>query len=496
MAIIVPLEGAPGWIHRAERFCVDWQSSAQPEDFEVEIIYSFLSTPENAKDPPSPRRICRQPFRTDTRVHWSDVDWRETIERLRGYLSKGELGNPRGATKVLLVDDEERTTWTVRSLPSEVVSLLRAAFKGSSKVEVRPANHGLSGAMCYFAQPFDPDAIKTQPTFVKVFPDNKKAYEEYARLQNEVKPYLEGEAFVQPDLSKWLQGVAYSIWITEIVRGPGGKSTSLGDVVRSKRHNAEQFRHLVREALSRTDVKGWQPDKGKVERTLLEEYLGSLVAREGDADRASRRRQILESEDGCHNWFSGLGVSVLERMGATFPKLNATGWATKRCHGDFHLENVMVRKSAQSVIPVLIDFSRAGTAHVVRDCVTLEVDLVVRGLGGVRKLADVNAAHTWLTRVLRGAGVRRDRMGRRVSQGSTQEVKVAAGIREARRHARIKLKTQDEEYAAAAMLRALEIVSYGNLSRDELVRAVGYINYQRQQIGGGKEKASADRLSH
>jgi len=462
MCIIVPVGSKTGG-EDAKVFAETMLEMLQPENCDLTIIYSSKkSFPEKWPSPPLDPRLIKD-FDNDPQLVPFDTNWLRTIEKLKTLKQRFRYPcNPKGRrVQVKFVRP------SIVPFPTEAGFLIRSAFKDMSKVVIESPRQGLSGSMVFAVQP-DLVAGKTSKKFLaKIYPDERKAWEEYERFQSHVKKYFSLFHYRQPDDARRYHGRGYSIFVTDLVTGPNGQPITLKDMITSKDFTSKQLTTFVSEILSALDDAWGRTYKiGSV--NLEWDYLRYCLKDE-------LRRRNLESENFYHSWFGPRldNVPFQKKLRLCGIPISLRGTKSRICHGDLHGDNIMVGHYKNNLIPVFIDFSRTGPKHSIMDLVTLESDAIIRCL-------DITNIQSFL----KGLRFRRQKVGAHV-RGSircqNQLRKVEAIINALRQNAILVHKVDEGEYTTAALLKTLEILSY-KLLQDQNERATTYVSYLCERI--------------
>lgn len=384
--IIVPIRSDKEGTNDPSEFTNIAAKTLQPEDAEISIIYScegYTSTPEKWPESCDPRPIKSYESVPDFITY--DKDWKSTLEKIK---SVGNHFNHTCNRIKSIVDIDivgiEPFQNSKPPFPSEATFLLRAAFKDMSKVIVEFPNQGLSGSIACYVQPFDKFQYKCKRVFVKIYPDHGKAIRDLWYFTRSVEPYIDSDHYPQYQHIRRHHGRAYSLLVTELAEGPNGCLT-FRDIINSEQYTTELVRDFIGKAilimdngnLSKKD-KGWKCNKSTKPRDLLEDYLLEFLEDQEKKDRRIR----LDSENICNKWFGNFsdGLPIENKIRDSLPKTYLQGMYSKTCHGDLHSDNIMVKSSNGSIFPVFIDFSRTEETHSLKDLVTLESDMIIRGL--------------------------------------------------------------------------------------------------------------------
>lgn len=307
-------------------------------------------------------------------LHCTSDDFRDRFENpalrvLASYLT-GQLHHgtetPRTAGTDAVADgdprptDDERTTHALNSLGRQtVIDVLKAMFPPPTTVVFQALTPGMSGSSVFLVYPHLGHSLL--PCVVKIGP-LAEIEAELRAWETHVKPYVRSKYL--PDvrnsvLSKEIGGIAYEA---------SGRTT----------------------LNQRLDVLA---QEGQLDR--VEGFLSSLLGIITDAWNVEKHRtlrNILAEDypltDGDLGAFENLcsslgGRTVLRRSEVAYVRaiwraeqipLDPVPWVS-RCHGDLYGDNVLVDDDDDLV---LIDFTKAGEQHYLRDFVTLEGDLILR----------------------------------------------------------------------------------------------------------------------
>lgn len=467
--LIVPLGSDEEGGDNAREFINMASNVLEPEDADLDIIYSTEGyTPARWLTNLEPRQIQSDDidypsFRTD------DRGWRYTIERLERLQKR--IRHQRYSHSVVKI---EFANEDVVPFPSEATFLLRAAFKEMSSVTVEFPSQGLSGSIACFIQPIDASGGKCKRVFVKIYLGHEKAQKDLKNFESHVEPYFASD-YYPPYQYRRYHGKAYSLLVTDLVKGPENKELTFKQMVlgeTSAKFSLEKVRSFILNVLAILDEK-WALKTPENRPDLLEEYIKKFLADQ-------EKRIILGSENNCHRWFGDVSdvLELTENIRRTIPEKLLTGTFSKVCHGDLHAENIMVKSSGGSLVPVFIDFSRTGETHSLKDLVTLESDMIIRGLGSIKSFSDKKTFRSFLeTLNFTTDNKECETEWTQNMNESLQLQKVQAIIKELRNNAISFHKVPPSEYECAALLKTLEVLSYGKLPHDKTVRATTYVTY-------------------
>ncbi len=331
MCIIVPLGPKTGG-RDAKIFAESMLDLLQPENSDLSIIYSTKKTfPKGwPPGPLDPRPI--KDFGNDPQLIPFDSDWRETKEKLNALkqLFRYLCNRQKRRVQVKFVKPSNVP------FPTEAGFLIRSAFKDMSTVLIDSPNQGLSGSMVFAVQP-DFASGKTSKRFLaKVYPDERKAWEEYEKFHNHVKRYLSHFNYPQPDDARRYHGRGYSIFVTDMVTGRRGQPVTFKDMITSKDYTLKELATFVPEILSALDV-AWESTSKVGSVDLLWEYLRYCLKDEF-------RKRNLESENFYHAWFGNRldNVPFEKKIRLCEIAISFRGTRSRICHGDLHGDNIMI----------------------------------------------------------------------------------------------------------------------------------------------------------
>jgi hypothetical protein len=308
--------------------------------------------------------------------------------------------------------------------------------------------------------------------FAKIYPDDKKALKDLTNYAEHVQ--LLGEDYSPAyQNERRYRGNKYSITISEIVDGPSAKQLTFGDMILSpegKNYSLKAVDDFISESFEVLDS-NW---KVKAEKSdLIEVYLEKKL-------KENENRSNLESENNCHRWFgvpADSSSSLEEKIRQTLPKSVLQGTTSKIIHGDFHIENIMVRqRKAFRIEPVFIDFSRTSETHALVDIVTLEADLIIRGLNGIGAFSNKQGALSFL-KFFDNSNSESINKWTYDAVELQQIEKVIHVIKRLRQIALDGYKSTQEEFLGARLLKTLEVLSYGSLGPSQSMRACAYVTY-------------------
>lgn len=457
----------------ASEFATLADQNLNPEDSDLQIIYSTEGTTPAPweKDKLDPRLIKPYddygPF-----LLTGDKDWSNTIRSLKELSVKlTPVVLPKHPVAIGL------TRGSDVSFPTEAAFLMRAFFSNMSNVTIEFPRQGLSGSISCVVTPVDLSGAALPQVFVKIYRGQEEAGRDLTNFTTYVKGQLEELSFPNYDVRRY-QGRRYSLLVTDLVQGPSKRAMTFKEMVMktgSENFSVAQVRDFVAKTLTTLDNgKEWQYVKKDCD--LLDAYLKKVFDK-------PKMQDNLESENACHRWFgtASENVALPERL-RKWLSSRLSGKYTKRCHGDLHADNIMVRDTSMGLSPVLIDFSRTGPTHPLKDLVTLESDMIIRGLGGVSSFSNSSTVQSFLVSI-------NDIRQRDINMWTydADEVllisRILAVIDELRKNATVDHKVPLSEYQCAALLKTLEVLSYGSLAHEQNVRAATYVTYLVDKLG-------------
>ncbi len=481
LAIVVPLGSTEEGTKNAREFAVTLERILQPEDPDLLILYStegltpthWPSRGELELDP----RLTRIFGDDSGRPQYvsEDSDWKRTIQILGSLKNRLRLErNPKQRTLVIDVSPSVHPSRELIRVPfpTEASVLLRSAFKDMAHIAIAFPRQGFSGSLAFAVTPFDSHGKKRKQFFVKVYPGSEKVFKEVENCLTYAESDLETGCYPPLVHQRRYQGKAYSLFVTELVDGPEDRPMTFRDILQSRRYSAQKVRTYILTALKKMD-QGWKSKTAQEPVDLLTAYLGDTLKRE---DRAGK----LESENKFNGWFGNCADSLPlnQKIRNSFSPDLLQGERSKICHGDLHTDNMMVKTFSQ---PIFIDFSRTGDTHPLKDLVTLESDLIIRGLDGVRELFPREQFALFLKSIPYDSN---DRKHKKLTTGirKQQVKKVLIVLSVLRKNAKSVHDASEAEYLLAALLKTLEVLSYGKLPFDQNERAVMYVTFARDRI--------------
>lgn len=458
-AIVVPL-GSTNDGNIILKFCEIAENILRPEDAYISIFYSTeKSTPEHF-----PRNIDPRPVKSyvnDPETLMQDINWQKTIEAIKSLKERVDLVTDSVPNRV----NVKALGKTEVPFPIEAVFLLRAAFNDMSKIDIKfPPKQGLSGSIACIVQPYDKAANKCALFFVKIYPDQQKANSELHNLKSFFSVYISPEYYAHYETFRRCKGRVFSIGVTDLAKGPQNKPLSFYKMLGSSTYSVVKIKSFIKKILS--VLEQFPTNEGTVKLDLCKEYLDFLST---NADREN----MLNSENICHRWFGNIAdpEKLIEKIKALLPDFALESVFQRICHGDMHGENIMIKKISDKLLPFFIDYSHVRYQHGIKDMITLETDIIIRGLEGI----DVILFLTSLEKKVKN---------NRLKLGNPHLLlanKCAVVIRELRRKAS-SYNVSEIEYSAACLLKTLSILSYGKLPFDQNQRADLYVKYLLQNI--------------
>jgi hypothetical protein len=454
----------------------------RPEDADVLVIYSSITgTPSGWQpgDPPDPRpTVTASGSETNSSavLELNDIDWIGSIRRIAAHNSI-----PRyRATSARLVNIEPSDRIVGRDappFPTEAGFLLRSAFKDMSAISVSAARQGLSGAMVFTVEAFDENSVAMPKKLAKIYPDEGKALKEYNNYKNYVDRYFKTPHHVPHyDNFRRYRGRGYSIFVMDLISDSDGNIVTLLDMIRDPKFDVTTVASLITSLLAVLSG-SWSGTILEDHQDLVDQYLGVLSSN----DKPERVRAI-ESEIVCNRWFGGSydRLSARQKIFSSFPATVLQGSNSKFCHGDLHCDNVLIDGRMRELIPIPIDFSRTGRGHFLKDLVTLECDVIIRGPDQIPALSNPTVISGWLRVVGSRSGEPID--GVSEAPHLLQMSKIAAVVGRLRADAQGTYNASLTEYRVSALLKTLDFLSYGHLTYDQTLRAVGYVNHLCHQL--------------
>jgi hypothetical protein len=451
LAIIVDLGSEAVAEETKSEFIRETSDLFWPEDAGIVLIYRTEgSTPAiwtGDKDP----RFIRLALNSAQFI-FGDKDWSRTAQRISECKNQKDQVFPR--LKVDVRVDQNQSGY----FSNEAKLLLRGAFREMSAVQVSFRKQGLSGSIGFMIQPFDREGHKASlKYFGKLYRDDSKANNDYNNWDALVRKTMSSLHYPSYDVGRSCKGKAFSLWVTELFEGPGNEVITFRDMVRSESYSVEQVCNFLHSALRVLD-QYWKATFREWATSLTDEYLPAKRWKE-------ERQRTLESE-----LIAGFGLGVgweqppEERLAKHIHPNVVKGKNIKRCHGDFHGDNIIPRCFEDKLIPAFIDFSNAHPSkHYLTDHVALETDLIVNGLD-TANIADFLELLRFDT--IFDLDVLQDRP--KLFQ------KIFHLIVILRADAKETYGADEVEYLSAALHKTLNLLSYGNYPPAEYERAIQY----------------------
>lgn len=462
VAIVVPVPIAPVPLGLANtgssdgnviiKFCSITENILRPEDAYVKIIYST----EGFTPAPMPQNYDPRPVKcyvNDPDILIEDRNWQKTIRVLESLKENIDPVSYSVPNRVIIEGLEKAEV----PFPVEALFLLRAAFNNMSKIDIKfPPKQGLSGSIACIVQPYDRASHKCALFFAKIYPDERKANSELQNLKAYFNTYIPPQYYAHYQTFRRCKGHAFSIGVTDLAIGPNNSPLSFNKMMQSSKHSVTEIESFITEIISVLDI--FPINEGEVKLDLFKEYLEFSNA---------EREKLLNSENICRKWFENIAgpEKLIEKIKATLPPTALESNFQRVCHGDMHGENIMVKKIGRKLSPFFIDYSHVEYQHGIKDLVTLEADIVIRGLEGIEVTPFLNS----LERKYRRKRARIDKRRRLLV------MKSASVIRELRKMAS-SYGVSVIEYFGACLLKTLSILSY-RLPFDQNQRADLYIKY-------------------
>lgn len=487
--IIVNLDANEAGKDNANEFVSTAAQIFEPEDADIHIVYSceaFTSTPEGWPDRADPRPIRN--YERDKLLDFTteDKDWKSTIRKLEHIGKYFRINHSKGKNSVDFAIAQSTVPF-----PSEAIFLIRAAFKDMSRIEVDFPKPGLSGSIACYAQPFDKRLNKCNRMFIKIYPKEAQAINELYHTVEFVENYIHADYYPKYHYFRRYHGKVYSVLVTDLTEGPDGSKT-FKDLIDDEKYSVAVVGDFIRNTLLIMNYgdllkrdRGWKCIECTEPKNLYDDYLGYFLSKD---DKKEDRKKKLWSENNCHKWFGTLvdlpEINHIEdKICCTFLAPNITGTYTKICHGDLHSENIMVKHEGDRLSPLFIDFSRTWETHSLKDLVTLETDMIIRGLRCIKSFSIAPVVKDFLNKLSFPADeTKYEKEWVADSAELTRLMKVLVVLKELRKDAVEFHKVSQKEYECAALLKTLEILSYGKLPHDQNVRATTYVTYLLERL--------------
>lgn len=454
-------------------------SCLEPEHADVTIIYScekLTGTPPKWPDGADPRPIKNQKDLESVDIHLNDTDWKLTITKIARLKQRLEL-----AFEVSEKSLEIAVSLSNVRFPLEAIFLLRAAFKEMSKIQVQFPPQGFSGSLVYIVRPTDRSGNKCRSLVTKLYPLPWKAEADLHNWGMYVAPYLASEHYPSYRNVRY-RGRIYSILVMEQMGGYKDCFT-LGEMIKSDVVTVEEIERFVEDLLMIMDYGdlqnkdlGWKTRHNDKRLDLIDVYLEKALDSTKDAETYAR----VDSNNICKNWFGDFadGLAVGDKIRASTRSNYLYSTSYKVCHGDLHADNIAARSHKGVPVPALIDFSQTSETHSLKDLVTLEADMIIRGLNGIKAFACEESVSDLLESLPFEIEQIPDETKWATGENEPPQLrKVLKIIQKLRINARDIHEASASEYETAAMLHALKILSFGNGSYDEVIRATTYVSH-------------------
>jgi hypothetical protein len=450
--IIVPFTSDDIGCEKISTFANATSKMFLPEHADIILIYSTEDvTPDEWIDGLDPRPIKR--FDDELHQIFGDSGWRHTIKELEISLRRinyktHSVGN---SLKIEFEDFKDVP------FPTQASFLMRAAFKDMSKILIKFPTQGLSGSIACVVEPFDSSGTECKQLFVKVYPDDRKAQKENSNFIL-LKPYIEAINYPEYDDLRRYRGQGYSLMVSDLTKGPSGKLTTFGEIILNTIYSKE----FVRTFLEGLLLIHKKLPRRKYDFNLWDEYIVKYFN--------EKMYKVIDSYNQVHRWFGAFAdaTPIKEKIRKTLPEAALTGTTFGMCHGDFHYDNIMLRDIDGKIVPVFIDFARAGWTHSVKDFVILETDLIIRGLKDQETLSQQDNILKFLDNLHKN--------------DTKERGKVNLVINLLRKGAFESYGATEIEYYGAALLKTLEVLSYGKLPFDQNERATTYVTYLLERL--------------
>jgi hypothetical protein len=459
VAIIVDLGTEEKGEELKKEFIVETSHIFLPEDADILIIYSNQgSTPKDWTGGKDPRFISR--VSTPPDVVYGDKEWSQVVQKLTNHRLQVTQYSPRHIVSIKCAEGQEV------HFPQEARLLLRGAFSEMSRIDVSFRRQGLSGSIGCIVQPYDVGDNKLSMRFFgKLYDDILTAQNDYRNWKDYIYNRMPSLHYPSYDLSRSCNGKRFSLFVSELVEGPGNEIITFRDMVESDRYSVLEVCEFLQSVLNVCE-KYWKVPLTEGSVDLVKEYLSAC--RPG-----SERLRTLESE-----MIGSLGLGNMEdltpqfRISKFINEGTLTGSKVKKCHGDLHADNIVPRCFEDKLIPAFIDFSKVHPArHFLADHATLEVDLIVNSLNS-----------TYDSESLKFLSVDELLDPRTYGHRLLRYQKIGNLLLLLRNNAEQVYGADKSEYLKAAFFRTLNVLSYGTLPIDEYGRATGYCKYLIQKL--------------
>lgn len=446
----------------------------EPELSDVAIIYSTEnSTPKYWPGALDPRPIKSYDQRLEPFATSYDTSWKNTISQLHQIKSTDRLArNPTYVNVGIGYSSES-------SFPTEASYLVRAAFKDMATVIIEFPKQGLSGSIACVAQPINSEGEYEKKFFAKIYPEQDKAQEDIDNHSKYITPLGVNFSPSYQPLRRY-KGKKYSIVVTDLIESPSNLQVSFSDLIFSNnpnRFSVKDVSDLLKNIFKAFNSE-WKIIPAK--HDLVEVYLTKFFSRPTNAS-------TLESENNCHRWFGTAADNKLlaEKIKQTIPSTALVGTISKVCHGDLHCDNIMIRQEGNDYRPVFIDFSRTKGTHALVDIVTLESDMIIRGLSGIRAFSTPQNVIGFLNGLDESEAAKQGpNQWSYDAEDLLQLAKVEVVIRELRKVAIKEYSATDHEFLGARLFKTLEVLSYGKLPPSQNMRACTYVKYLIGRLKG------------
>jgi len=479
IAIIVTLSSKEHGGQEALDFANAISQLLQPEDADILIVYSSITgTPEPWRLPADPHPILSAwENRRAVEVVYNDREWCQSIGKM--VVHQRTFRYPHVAGRIVEINPNAITGKDASPFPTEAGFLLRGALKEMSTISVASPRHGFSGAMVFTVEGFEQGIAVPKKFFAKIYPDEQEALREYDNYKNYVERYVARHYRPHYNDDRRLCGLGYSIVVMDLVSDSNDDIVTLLDLIQDDSYDLASTESFA-SALLRVLRESWGAKVVDEQLDLIHEYLAFL-----EKENQEARVRAIQSEDSCNRWFGTIfdDPDIRGRISSYLSEGVLIGSKSKPCHGDLHCDNVLVDGKTGNLIPVLIDYAKTKTAHFLKDLVTLECDIIIRGPDGIAPFSKPEIVREWITSL---DSPRPGNMGdswEAVDESEFLRVKKATSI-----IGRLRSDAQDfyratpTEYFASALLKTLNIISHRNLRYDRTVRAAQYVRYLSKKL--------------
>ncbi len=445
-------------------------SVLQPEDADIKILYTIDGDtppwPWPTFDPRPIKNYDEKPYD----VRYRDSAWTNTIDQLKSWRDRFSSERSRRSANLNYTIDNSAEV----PFPSEAISLLRAAFKDMSAISVKFPKQGLSGSIACFVQRRDINGHKCNEVFVKIFSKHDKANEERRKVETIVANHFDPPKIHE---NRRYRGIGYSLIVADLTKGPDGLPTTFSSVILSKKYNKKFTERFIAELINFCRERLPYDCKPM---DLIDAYLNDCLSRD-------ERKQKLESDNRCHQWFGMItdGLSLKDNIRHTYESLGLSGTVLGVCHGDLHSDNILLEKRGANMHHAFIDYSRAGWTHAIKDMITIETNIIIRGLSGIPVFEGEDKAVFWS--YLDALHVQKNLAEFNAKSITNkpellQAEKIRIVVEAVREFSFANYKVSELEYLGAAILKTLEMLSYGNLPHAQNTRATSYVSYLIDRI--------------